>query len=160
NPDEYSVFKPTLRQGYRPILQKAIGSKEFKLVYDVGGTRMTRNVPVPPEDRARFAIGDGDILTLARWACINDGHYSQKRGRPTPMDMEWAKDGRTSELFIVQARPETVQSQKRPDALEVYRLEREGRVLATGRSVGEKIGRGPARVVKDAHQLHEFREGE
>jgi pyruvate,water dikinase len=160
NPDEYSVFKPTLRQGCRPILQKALGSKEFKLIYDVGGTRMTRNVPVPPEDRARFAIGDDDILILARWACIIEDHYSQKRGRPTPMDMEWAKDGRTGELFIVQARPETVQSQKHPDVLEVYRLEREGRVLAIGRSVGEKIGRGPARVVKDAHQLHEFREGE
>ncbi|WP_152053800.1 phosphoenolpyruvate synthase [Tautonia marina] len=160
NPDEYSVFKPTLKQGFRPILQKTLGSKEFKLVYDVGGTRMTRNVPVPPEDRARFAIDDDDILTLAQWACIIEDHYSDKRGRPTPMDMEWAKDGRTGELFIVQARPETVQSQKRADALEVYRLGGQSRVLATGRSVGEKIGQGPVRVVKDAHQLHQFREGE
>ncbi|WP_169977791.1 phosphoenolpyruvate synthase [Tautonia rosea] len=160
NPDEFYVFKPTLKQGCRPILQKTLGSKEFKLIYDVGGTRMTRNVPVPPDDRGRFSIDDDDILTLARWACIIEDHYSAKRGRPTPMDMEWAKDGRTGELFIVQARPETVQSQKQTDALEVYHLKLQGHILATGRSVGEKIGQGPARVVKDAHQLHEFRDGE
>jgi Pyruvate phosphate dikinase, AMP/ATP-binding domain len=119
NPDEYYVFKPALKQGFRPILQKMVGTKEFKLVYDVGGSRMTKNVPVPPEDRARFAVNDDEILELARWACLIQDHYCAKRGRPTPMDMEWAKDGRTGELFIVQARPETVQSQKKPDAIEV-----------------------------------------
>ncbi len=115
NPDEYYVFKPTLKQGFRPILQKMVGTKEFKLIYDVGGGKMTKNVPVPPEDRDRFALNDDEILALARWACQIEDHYSAKRGQPTPMDMEWAKDGRTGELFIVQARPETVQSQKRPD---------------------------------------------
>jgi len=160
NPDEYYVFKATLKQGYRPILQKMVGTKEFKLVYDIGGSRMTKNVPVAPEDRDHFAINDDEILELARWACLIEDHYSAKRGRPMPMDMEWAKDGRTGELFIVQARPETVQSQKKLDTIEVYRLRSKGQVLVSGRSVGEKIGRGPVRVIKKVQDLHEFRDGE
>lgn len=160
NPDEFYVFKPTLKKGFRPILQKVVGSKEFKLVYDVGGGRMTKNIPVPPEDRARFAIADDEILVLARWACVIEDHYSAKRGRPTPMDMEWAKDGRTNELFIVQARPETVQSQKRGDGLEIYRPRERGKVLVRGRSVGEKIGSGTVRIIKSAQNLELFREGE
>jgi pyruvate,water dikinase len=160
NPDEYYVFKPTLKQGARPILQKRLGAKEFKLVYDVGGGKMTKNTPVPPDDRDRFALDDDDILTLARWACVIEEHYSAKRGQLTPMDMEWAKDGHSGELFIVQARPETVQSQKAHDVLEVYHLRQRGPVRARGRSVGEKIASGPVRVIKDAHQLHAFQAGE
>ena len=160
NPDEYLVFKPTLAEGFRPILQKRLGSKEFKLIYDIGGGRMTRNVPVPPEDRARFAITDDEILTLSRWACIIEEHYSQKRGVFTPMDMEWAKDGHTGELWIVQARPETVQSQKEVNVQENYSLKETGRVLVRGRSVGEKIGQGPVHVISHASHLEEFREGE
>ncbi|MDR3636373.1 MAG: phosphoenolpyruvate synthase [Isosphaeraceae bacterium] len=160
NPDEYYVFKPTLKQAFRPILQKIVGTKEFKLVYDIGGGKMTKNVPVPPEDRARFAINDDEILTLARWACVIEDHYSAQRGRPTPMDMEWAKDGRTGELFIVQARPETVQSQKRNDIVEVYHPHEKGRVLIQGRSVGEKIGVGPVRVIKTPQHLNLFQAGE
>ncbi len=160
NPDEYYVFKPTLKQGFRPILQKILGSKEFKLVYDVGGGKMVKNVPVPPDERVRFAITDDEILTLARLACVIEDHYSAKKGRFSPMDMEWAKDGQTGELFIVQARPETVQSQKERDTLETYHLEQKGKVLVTGRSVGEKIGQGPVRVIKSAHYLQQFREGE
>jgi len=160
NPDEYCVFKPTLLTGHRPILQKRLGTKEFKLVYDVGGSRMTRNALVPPEDCRRFAITDDDILTLARWACLIEDHYGGKRGQPTPMDMEWAKDGRTGELYIVQARPETVQSQRQSETLEVYRLRATGPLLISGRSVGEKIGRGPVRVVKRVQDLREFRSGE
>lgn len=160
NPDEYYVFKPTLQQGFRPIIEKRLGNKEFKLIYDVGGSRMTRNVPVSPEQRARFALGDDDVLTLARWACIIEDHYSAKRGRPTPMDMEWARDGITGELFIVQARPETVQSQKALDTLETYRLREQGNVLVRGRSVGEKIGQGPVRVIQSAAHLELFRDGE
>ena len=160
NPDEYYVFKPTLKQGFRPILQRRLGSKEFKLIYDVGGGRMTRNVPVPPEDRGRFAVTDDDILTLARWACLIEEHYSARSGRPCPMDMEWAKDGRTGELFIVQARPETVQSLRSLDSLETWRLKGTGKVLVSGRSVGEKIGRGPVRVIASATNLEQFRDGE
>jgi pyruvate,water dikinase len=121
---------------------------------------MTRNVPVPLEDRARFALDEDDVLSLARWACLIEDHYSSKRDRPSPMDLEWAKDGLTGELFIVQARPETVQSQKTQNALEVYRLRDTARVLVRGRSVGEKIGRGPVRVIQSAANLEQFRDGE
>jgi pyruvate,water dikinase len=160
NPDEYYVFKPTLKQGFRPILQKMLGSKEFKLVYDVGGGKMTRNVPVPPEERSCFALAEDEILELARWACVIEDHYTARHGRPTPMDMEWAKDGRTGELFIVQARPETVQSHKAPDTIEVYRLRARGPVIVTGRSVGEKIARGPVRVIRRVQDMHDFRDGD
>jgi pyruvate,water dikinase len=160
NPDEYTVFKPTLRQGYRPILQKRIGNKEFKLIYDLGGNKMVKNVPVSPADRARFALSDDEIITLAHWACLIEDHYSAKRGHFTPMDMEWAKDGQTGDLFIVQARPETVQSQKTLDALEIYHLQAHGPVLVQGRSVGEKISHGRVRVIKDTHHLHTFQQGE
>ncbi len=160
NPDEYYVFKPTLKQGFRPILQKVLGSKEFKLIYDVGGGKMVKNVPVPPDDRARFAITDDEILTLAQWACVIEDHYSAKKGQSSPMDMEWAKDGVTGELFIVQARPETVQSRKAPDTLESYHLTKQGPVLVTGRSVGEKIGQGPVRVIKSVQHIQQFQDGE
>jgi pyruvate,water dikinase len=160
NPDEYYVFKPTLKRGFRPILQKIVGSKEFKLIYDIGGGKMVKNVPVGADDRSRFAIDDEEILTLARWACLIEDHYSRKRSCYTPMDMEWAKDGRTSELFIVQARPETVHSQKSFEALEVYQLKEKGPVLARGRSVGEKIAHGPVRVVKSARNLDEVQDGD
>ena len=160
NPDEFYVFKPTLLKGFRPILQKILGSKEFKLVYDVGGGKMVKNVPVPPDDRGRFAISDEEILTLAKWACIIEDHYTMKKGHLCPMDMEWAKDGLTGELFIVQARPETVQSQKSQDTLESYWLTQRGKVLVTGRSVGEKISQGPVRIIKSAQHISEFHEGE
>jgi len=161
NPDEFTVFKPTLKAGFRPILQKKLGSKEFKLVYDVGGGKLTRNVPVPPQDRARFAISDDDILILARWACQIEDHYSRKRKTYTPMDMEWAKDGITGELFILQARPETVQSQKTTSQkLESYRLAEHGQVLISGRAVGEKIASGKVRVVESALHLQDVQAGE
>lgn len=160
NPDEFYVFKPTLKNGFRPIIERRLGSKEFKLVYDSGGSRMTKNVPVSPENRQRFAVSDDDILTLSRWACLIEDHYTEQRGQPTPMDMEWAKDGITGELFIVQARPETVQSQKTTDSLEVYRLQERSDVLVTGRSVGERIGAGPAHIIESASDLEEFRAGE
>ena len=160
NPDEYYVFKPTLKQGYRPILQKLLGTKEFKLVYDVGGGKMVKNLPVPPGERGMFAVTDDDILTLARWACIIEDHYSAKRGAHSPMDMEWAKDGLSGELFIVQARPETVQSLKKGHVLETYRLKERGKVLVEGRSVGDKIAQGPVRVIKSVQQIQEFQAGE
>jgi pyruvate,water dikinase len=159
-PDEYCVFKPTLRQGFRPILQKTIGTKEFKLVYDEGGSRAVKTVPVAPGDRARCALSDDEVLTLARWACTIEDHYSGKRGMPTPMDIEWAKDGRSGELFIVQARPETVHAHARPQQLEQYRLRQRGRVLVSGRSVGSKIATGPVRVIPNAADLRLFQAGE
>ena len=160
NPDEYFVFKPTLREGFKPILQKVIGTKELRMVYDTGGSRMVKNVPVPPGDRSRCAITDDEILELARWACEIERHYSDKRGAPMPMDIEWAKDGLTGQMFIVQARPETVQSQKRADLLHTYALKGKGSVLVQGRAVGEKIAAGRARVVQTFAELHDFEEGE
>lgn len=130
NPDDYYVFKPTLKQGFKPILQKTLESKEFKLIYDTGGGKMVKKVPVPPDERVRFAIGDEDILALARWACLIEDHYCAKRGFPVPMDIERAKDGKTGELLILQARSETVQSRKNVDAFEVYHLKQRGPTLA------------------------------
>ncbi|MBI5772489.1 MAG: phosphoenolpyruvate synthase [Verrucomicrobia bacterium] len=160
NPDEYYVFKPTLKKGFQPILQKIVGTKEFKLVYDIGGGRMVKNIPVPPGDRVKFCISDEEILQLARWACIIEDHYSAKRGQAVPMDIEWAKDGHTGEMFIVQARPETVQSRRSLDVIESFRLKQRGPVLITGRSVGEKIATGPVRVIPSAQFIGQFKEGE
>jgi len=119
-----------------------------------------KNVPVSPGERAKFAIGDDEIVQLARWACLIEDHYSAKKGHPTPMDIEWAKDGQTGELFIVQARPETVQSGKDGDVMESFRLKQRGPVLITGRSVGEKIATGPVRVIKSVQFIDQFKEGD
>ena len=159
-PDEYTVFKPTLKTGHRPVLQKITGSKEFKLVHDLDDGNALKNIPVPSEDRARLALTDDEVLELARWACIVEDHYSAKRGQYVPMDLEWAKDGLTGELFILQARPETVQSRKNPDVLESYQLQRRGTVLARGRSVGTKIATGRVRVIPRPEFIGEFQEGE
>jgi pyruvate,water dikinase len=160
NPDEFYVFKPTLGQGFRPIVQKRLGTKEVKLVYDEGGGRMVKNVPVPASDRCRFAIGDDDILQLARWACLIEQHYSDKAGRAMPMDIEWAKDGFSGELFILQARPETVQARRSRDVFQIYELKERGKVLTSGRSVGEAIACGPVRVVKSVKFLDQVQPGD
>jgi pyruvate,water dikinase len=159
-PDEFLVFKPTLKTGHRPVLQKTIGSKEFKLVYDSGGGKMVKNIPVAPADRAKLSLTDDEVLELACWACVVEDHYSAKRGQHAPMDLEWAKDGITGELFIVQARPETVQSRKDLDVLESYVLKKRSKVLTTGRSVGAKIATGKVRVIKSAEFIGQFQEGE
>jgi pyruvate,water dikinase len=159
-PDEFLVFKPTLMTGHRPVLQKTVGSKEFKLVYDSGGGKMVKNIPVAPADRAKLALTDDEVLELARWACIVEDHYSAKRGQHAPMDLEWAKDGITGELFIVQARPETVQSRKDLDVLESYVLGKRSTVLTSGRSVGSKIATGRVRVIKSAEFIGQFQQGE
>ena len=168
NPDEYLVFKPTLLQGKNSIVKKQVGSKELKMVYDVGGSKLTKNVPVSEAERQRYAIDDDDILTLARWACIIEDHYSDVRGTYTPMDIEWAKDGLSGELFIVQARPETVQSQKSESILRNYVLDAQAlstdghalTPLITGQAVGEMIGQGTARVIKSVQNISDFRPGE
>lgn len=160
NPDEFVVFKPTLLQGHRPILQKKLGAKEMRLIYDPSGISRVRNVEVPTEERQKFAITDDEILTLARWACVIEEHYTQKLNRFCPMDIEWAKDGPTGELYILQARPETVQSQKGQDAIEIYKVGQHGRPLVTGRSVGTKVGKGPVHVINDPRSIADFRPGE
>lgn len=160
NPDEYRVFKPTLKQGFRPILTKRVGTKEFQLIYDVGGSKRTKTVPVAPSERIKLVLTDEEILQLARWACLIEDHYTQTRGVYTPMDMEWAKDGITGEMFIVQARPETVQSRKNNAVLRTYQFKTGGTILVSGRSVGEAIGAGSGRVILNVDQMNEFQNGE
>ena len=161
NPDEFYIFKPTFRKGFRPIIKKTLGSKEVKMVYGIGEKKaLTRNVKVPEADQKKFCISDDDVLKLADYALKIEDYYSRKAGHFRPMDIEWAKDGGTGELFIVQARPETVQSQRSSDVLETYHLESRGPVIIAGRSVGEKIGSGKARIIQELSQLSTFEEGE
>ncbi len=160
-PDEWVVFKPTLAEGKRPIVSRQRGSKEVKLVYS-GGARATRSEATPEADRRRFCLEDNDVLDLARWGCVIEAHYSRLLGRAQPMDIEWAKDGITGELFILQARPETVHASKsRAVTTAVYRLTgKPGEVLATGQAVGDRIGSGKVRVVQTAAQLGAVRPGD
>jgi pyruvate,water dikinase len=160
DPDEFLVFKPTLRQGFRAILKRTVGAKQEKLIYATRGSRSTCIVPVPVEEREQLSLTDDEVLTLARWGCLIEEHYSQKAGWSVPMDVEWAKDGRTGELFLLQARPETVHAATRKATLDTYRLHERGPVLLTGKSVGEKIGAGPVRIIKDVGELQQFRPGE
>jgi pyruvate, water dikinase len=161
NPDEFYVFKPTFREGNKPIVQKKVGDKQIKMIYGQGGSKiLTRNVEVPEADRIRFCITDEEVLKLAGYAITIEDHYSNKYGESRPMDIEWAKDGITEELFIVQARPETVQSQKSKDILETYIIEKRSNVLARGRSVGSKIASGKAHVITDVSDLPSFKPGE
>jgi pyruvate,water dikinase len=161
DPDEFYVFKPTFERGYRKVLRRSLGSKEIKMVYSEGGERQsTRNIATPEVDRKRFCITDDEALILADYAIKVEKHYTQKTGHPMPMDMEWAKDGLDGQLYMVQSRPETVASQKNADILEEYVLKGMGKILATGRSVGEKIASGNTRKVLDTAHLSEFKPGE
>ena len=160
NPDEFYVFKPTLKQGFKPIISKNVGSKQVKLVYDLQGTKPTKNISVPEEDRARFCLTDDEVLQLARWACAIEDHYSEKAGHLKPMDMEWAKDGQLGQLFIVQARPETVQSRKDTTKMISYVLKEKGTVIVKGKSVGSRIGKGTANVIKNVKDIGLFKKGE
>jgi pyruvate,water dikinase len=161
NPDEYYVFKPTFKKGCKAIIRKNLGQKQIKMVYGPGESKaLTRNVEVPVVDRRHFSVSDDDILTLSDYALKIEEHYSEKSGKLVPMDIEWAKDGMSSELFIVQARPETVQSQRDTGVLEKYILGGKGNVIAKGKSVGEKIASGKARVVLNIDDLHSVMPGE
>ena len=165
NPDEYYVFKPTLKEGKRPIVGKRAGSKHIKMIYTDDPGEPTKDIETTPEEQNRFVLEDDEILLLARWTSIIEDHYSEEAGQFRPMDIEWAKDGDgvnagTGKLFIVQARPETVHSQNKGNILETYVLKETGKVLITGQAVGTKIGQGVAHVIKDSEHIGEFREGE
>jgi pyruvate, water dikinase len=154
NPDEITVHKPTLARGFRPILRRDAGDKAVKLIYADGGNGATRQVPVTAADRARLVLSDDEALALARWGVAIEQHYG------VAMDIEWAKDGRSGELYIVQARPETVHTQRHGLALELYRIKGKGELRLTGKSVGAKIATGRARVIHDASELASFVDGE
>lgn len=159
-PDEFYVFKPTLRQGYRPLIWRRLGTKELRMVYDEAGSKLVKNVQVSAEDQGRFSVSDDDVLTLAKWSALIEEHYTAKRGVDTPMDIEWAKDGLTGQLFIVQARPETVHSQHPITTIETYQLQEQGRVLTEGLAIGEKIATGCVRVIPNVSHIRDFQPGE
>ncbi|MEA5582869.1 phosphoenolpyruvate synthase [Nodularia harveyana UHCC-0300] len=165
NPDEYYVFKPTLKAGFRPIIDKKLGSKELKMIYD-DGSKFTKNVPVSTGEQGKFALSDPEILQLANWACLIEDHYSQTHGNYSPMDIEWAKDGITNQLFIVQARPETVQSQKTENLLRSYHFlntDKQAKFphpLVTGRAVGEAISQGKVNLILDVNKIDQFQAGD
>ncbi len=155
DPDEFYVHKPTFELGHRAVLRRLRGEKGIKMVFVEGETKQTtRNVPTPEVDRRRFCIDDDDVLELADYAIKIERHYGR------PMDMEWAKDGLDGQIYIVQARPETVASQRRPTVIESHVLDGRGAVLIEGRSVGERIATGTARVISSLEHLSEFRPGE
>jgi pyruvate,water dikinase len=153
DPDQFYVFKPTLKAGFKPIVEKKLGTKEKKLVYkrSRAGTEQKR---VKVEEQRKFALSDDEVLTFARWAVIIEEHYG------LPMDVEWAKDGITGELFIVQARPETVHSHKDLASLRTYVLEEEGKLLLTGEAVGTKIGQGEVNIIESSDEIDKFKSGQ
>ena len=159
NPDELLIFKPTLEQGFAPILSRRLGSKAIRMVQD--DAQRVRNLPVPEAERSRFALSDAEALTLARWACRIERHYSERRGQPTPMDIEWAKDGISGELFILQARPETVQSRRRSAVLRQWHLApHQAEEICRGRAIGASISSGRARVIQDPSEIERFQSGD
>jgi pyruvate,water dikinase len=161
DPDEFTVFKPTFERGARAVLRRTLGSKKVKMIYREGGTReATRNVPTSQAERERFCITDADVLTLADYAIKVERHYSTRAGHPVPVDMEWAKDGHDGQLYVVQARPETVASQRSLTYLEEFKLTGKGAVLATGHAVGARVGVGNARVIENAAHMAQFQQGE
>lgn len=160
NPDEFYVFKPTLKKKkYYPILSKRMGEKRKKMVYSTG-RHPTKNVPTTEKERKNFVLDDKEIIKLARWAVVIEDHYSKKHGKWTPMDMEWAKDGVSGKLYIVQARPETVVSQREENIIEEYELTQKGKAIAEGQSIGDRIGLGKARIIRNVKDIHRFKKGE
>ncbi|WP_104690920.1 pyruvate, water dikinase [Helicobacter heilmannii] len=166
NPDEFYVFKPTLKAGKQPIIKRQLGDKTQKIVYASRGSQSpTKSIPTTPKEQNSFSLTDTDLLNLARHAMLIEEHYSQEAGQYRPMDIEWAKDGDSGEIFIVQARPETVQSQSLKQSARVYEKyyfkSKEGReVLLTGRAIGSKIGVGKVRVINSLDHMNIFKEGE
>jgi pyruvate,water dikinase len=162
NPDEFLVFKPTLEQGHRPIIRRHLGEKAIKMIYtrDPVTSEATRNVAVKKAEQLRFSISDDEVLQLARYATAIERHYSNQAGKPRPMDIEWARDGVTGELFIVQARPETVHSIRTDAFQDIYTLKDRGKILTTGKSVGARVGAGRARIILEASHMHDLQAGE
>ena len=163
NPDEWLIFKPTLAQGFRPILSRRLGSKAIRLVRadppEAG--RPVRIEAVDPADCQRFALSDEEVLTLARWAVTIEAHYSALRGTPTPMDIEWAKDGPDGELYILQARPETVESRRSGAVLRSWHLEpHQVSPIVSGQAIGASVSSGVVRLIRDPSAMEYFQQGD
>jgi pyruvate,water dikinase len=160
NPDEYYVFKPTLKDSYRPIISKTLGSKRIQMIYDDSGKGAVKQVRVPRHLQEQYVLQEDEVITLAQWAVAIEEHYSKKAGRFVPMDIEWAKDGNSQKLYIVQARPETVVSNRDSNRVVQHILEETGPLLATGRAVGQRIGTGKAHVIHSPREISKFKKGE
>ena len=162
NPDEFLVFKPTLHQkGKVPIISKKLGSKSIKMIYEKEGSKATiKNVPVDISLRNQFCLNEKQIIQLAKWACIIEEHYSKKAGYYKPMDMEWAVDGVTNKMYIVQARPETVQSQRKRNETITFTLLEEKEPIVQGISVGQQISSAKVNIIKDSKNITEFVKGD
>ncbi len=166
DPDSFYVHKPTFNTGYRAVLKRRLGKKEKKMIFtdvlniDNIAVEYTKNINTTENEQDRFCISDDDVMVLADYAIKVENHYSQKAGFHKPMDMEWAKDGLDGHLYMVQARPETVQSQKKGTVLEIYHLKEKSKILLQGRAVGTKIGAGRVRIVDDVKHLSAFKAGE
>ncbi|MBN2032435.1 MAG: phosphoenolpyruvate synthase [Deltaproteobacteria bacterium] len=165
NPDEYYVFKPTLKQGKKAIISRKAGDRDIKMVYSIADDATTKNVPVSLSERHRYVLEEEETLKLAEWGCIIEDHYSKEAGFFKPMDIEWAKDGDgvmegTGQLYIVQARPETIHSQKNPNTYETYSLLEKGEILVSGTAVGSKVGHGEANVIETSADIAKFKEGD
>jgi len=154
NPDEFYVYKPALRAGRPAILRRNLGGKAIKMVYgEAGSGERVRTIDVPRADRQRFSLGDADLVALAQQALVIEEHYGQ------PMDIEWGKDGEDGQIYILQARPETVQS-RAGRSIQRYSLKQRSKVLATGRSIGQRIGAGPARIIRDVAEMARVQTGD
>jgi len=165
-PDSFYVHKPTFKKGYRTVLKRRLGDKALMMVFadeinkENIATQYTKNISTPKEDQTRFCISDEDVMLLAEYAIRIEEHYSKQAGYEKPMDMEWAKDGLDGQLYIVQARPETVESRKKETYLEMYSLNERSKVLVQGRAVGTKIGSGKVRKITDTSRLNQFEAGD
>lgn len=161
DPDEFYVHKPTLKQGFRHVLRRRLGGKQIRMIYGKGsGSHATLTRTVPSAERRRFCISDPEVLSLAEIAVRIEEHYSNNAGIPMPMDIEWAKDGTDGRIYIIQARPETVASQRSPNVFETYTLKEHGSLVVSGRAVGEKIASGRTRRIATARDLAAFKPGE
>lgn len=160
DPDEFYVFKPTFRQGKRGVLKRTLGAKKIKMIFADKGRETTRNIPTDQKERDKYCITDEEALTLAGQAITIEEHYSAKAGMHRPMDIEWAKDGVDGQLYIVQARPETVASRRDRKFIEEYRIGKHGPIKVEGRAVGEKVVSGRARVIEHLSELSSFVPGE
>jgi pyruvate,water dikinase len=160
DPDEFIILKPLLEKSKMPIIRSKIGAKQQRLVYSTHGTKRTKNVEVSKIEQEKFSITNQEVIKLARWSLMIEEYYSALYKKNTPMDIEWAKDGMNGELYILQARPETVHSGKNPLEIEIMSLQKRSTVILRGKAVGSKIGSGPVRVIRDVSELKDFKKGE
>jgi len=166
NPDSFYIHKPTYKKGHKTVLKRKLGDKDKMMIFSEKletanlAEQFTKNIPTPIEKKKKFCITDDEVITLAGWAMMIEDHYTKVRGVYTPMDTEWAKDGIDGQLYMVQARPETVHSQENNTLLEIYKLKEKSKIILTGNAVGEKIGAGKVKILKSMAESDKFNAGD